>query len=71
MWNARKHLSILAALTLVVGVSATTTPAVADDGDWLQVGVEYTTPLYFGGFDADIAAQNGYELRVDSEGCNT
>lgn len=68
MFNARRLLSILAALALIVGVGATATPAMADDGDWLEVGVEYTAPLYFGGFDADIASQNGYELRVDPEG---
>lgn len=31
-------------------------------------GSSISAPLYFGGFNADIASQNGYELRVDAEG---
>jgi hypothetical protein len=70
MFKARKHLSVSAVLALIVGAGTVASPAVANDagGHWLEVGVEYTAPLYFGGFDAEIAAQNGYELREDAEG---
>lgn len=68
MFDTRKRLSILAALALVAGSGIVSAPAVAADGDEIEVGVEYTAPLNFGGFDADIAAQNGYQLRVDPDG---
>jgi len=36
----------------------------ADPGD----SYGYSFPMFFGGFDAEIAAKNGYELRVDGNG---
>lgn len=68
MFKARKYSAFLTALVVSVGAGVAASPALADENENLKIGVQYTAPLYFGGFDSEIAAKNGHELRVDSRG---
>jgi hypothetical protein len=65
---ARSKSALLAASVAIAAVFVGLTPGVANAQTQEVMPASVTVPLTFTGFDAAVAAKNGYELRTDTTG---